>query len=167
MSRVDGVAGVRVVVAPNAAAARAFFLRSRHAAIVTVTQPANESLHCAHTVKTAVFFYFFFSPNFSYFNGYSCLRFRFSRPFRFPTPRHVVKCFQVPVRCRVRRLPSFVSTVAIFFMEANESNEVRSTGTPPANGSGGSNCRSGSSRTSAEPLSGSKILSKNSNGTSE
>ncbi|XP_025409108.1 NGFI-A-binding protein homolog [Sipha flava] len=58
-------------------------------------------------------------------------------------------------------------------MEANESIEVPSTGTPPANGGGGSNfCGSSSAaaaiRTpSAEPppSSGSKILSKNSNGT--
>lgn len=53
-------------------------------------------------------------------------------------------------------------------MEANESSEIRSTGTPPINGGVTNNCygTSAAVRTSsAEPSSGSKILSKNSNGT--
>ncbi|XP_050421589.1 NGFI-A-binding protein homolog isoform X2 [Adelges cooleyi] len=50
-------------------------------------------------------------------------------------------------------------------MEANDSSEVRSTGTPPSNG--GNNCcgTSVAVRTSEPSPSGSKILSKNSNGT--
>lgn len=55
-------------------------------------------------------------------------------------------------------------------MEVNESAEVRSTGTPPTNGgNGGGNC-CGSSPAIGAPVehsSGTKILSKNSNGTSE
>jgi len=94
---------------------------------------------------------------------FSGLFFFFSQA-HFAPLRHVVKLFQVFAR------PLSVPPFVISFMEANESSEVRSTGTPPtANGGGGnSNFGGGASKTSTDSSpAGSKILSKNSNGTSE
>lgn len=155
---------------------RAFFSRSRHATIVSASLPAVElplrgarkpSYHCTNkqyrcNCRFSFFFFFFLKTFVRPIIAFRPFKY-YSFPSPPPSPLPHTTCREVFSGCSRRRPSSVPRRLWLFFMEANESNEVQTTGTPPTSNGGG-----GTPKTSTEPSpAGSKILSKNSNGTSE